>query len=410
MFTEIRLTNFKCFREETVFPISKINLLTGINGRGKSTLLQSLLLIKQSAEHNEYTNRVVLNGNCVNLGSFEDIKHWQNSVSEDVVFDFLFFNKKIHFSFKQNDLQGRNLLIADIDDQDLGFENMQESLKKMGYSIEESFHETQKIINNDPSKEAMFLEMGKNMARNHTLSIFTKIHYIAADRIGAQEYFEISNLSKFISVDKKGENAATVLLEFKEQLIDEKLYLGEDAKNLETQTGEWLSKIFDTKVEIGGLEESSPFVVPLIFKIEGKVCKPTNVGFGYSYILPIVVSGLIAQKSEILIIENPEAHLHPKAQSELTKFLAKVASCGVQVFIESHSEHILNGLRIAALEPDIELDTEDVNILYFQNDDKKPFVKLPVEKDGKIKNWVDGFFDQQEQDLAKIFKLGRGKR
>ncbi len=73
MLKEIRLKNFKCFREETTFPLSTINLLTGINGRGKSTLLQSMLLMKQSVEHNEYTNKLILNGNCVNLGTYEDI-------------------------------------------------------------------------------------------------------------------------------------------------------------------------------------------------------------------------------------------------------------------------------------------------------------------------------------------------
>lgn len=93
--------------------------------------------------------------------------------------------------------------------------------------------------------------------------------------------------------------------------------------------------------------------------------KPANVGFGYTYILPIIVSGLIAQKGQILIVENPEAHLHPKAQSEIAKFLALVASCGVQIYIESHSEHILNGLRISTLIDSIDITKDDVQIFYF---------------------------------------------
>ncbi len=179
-------------------------------------------------------------------------------------------------------------------------------------------------------------------------------------------------------------------------------------KDLNTQTGEWLSEIFDTEVKIEVKDGSHTFEI--LFTINGKQHKPTNVGFGYSYILPIIVSGLIAKEGEILIIENPEAHLHPKAQSELTKFLAKVASCGIQIFIESHSEHILNGLRVAMLKEDIEINNEDLNILYFQNEEENPFVKLDLQPNGKIKNWVDGFFDQQEQDLAEIFKLGRKQK
>jgi predicted ATPase len=133
------------------------------------------------------------------------------------------------------------------------------------------------------------------------------------------------------------------------------------------------------------------------------------VGFGYTYILPIVVSGLIAKSGEILIVENPEAHLHPKAQSELTKFLALVASCGVQVFIESHSEHVLNAIRVVTLQKEIDIKNDEVSVLYFQNDKKEPFVHLKIDEKGKINNWVDGFFDQQELDLGEIFKLSRKK-
>jgi predicted ATPase len=101
--------------------------------------------------------------------------------------------------------------------------------------------------------------------------------------------------------------------------------------------------------------------------------------------------------------------LHPKAQSELTKFLALVASCGVQVFIESHSEHVLNAIRVVTLQKEIDIKNDEVSVLYFQNDKKEPFVHLKIDEKGKINNWVDGFFDQQELDLGEIFKLSRKK-
>jgi len=133
------------------------------------------------------------------------------------------------------------------------------------------------------------------------------------------------------------------------------------------------------------------------------------VGFGYSYILPIIVSGLIAEKGDILIIENPEAHLHPKAQARITEFFAKVASAGVQVFIESHSEHILNGVRISALKDNIAISNDEVSILYFRDSEQHLFVKLNLKANGKIDNWADGFFDQQENDLGEIFRLSVSK-
>ena len=99
--------------------------------------------------------------------------------------------------------------------------------------------------------------------------------------------------------------------------------------------------------------------------------KPTNVGFGYSYALPILIAGLTAEKGTILIVENPEAHLHPSAQSMITKFLGLVANRGVQVFIETHSEHILNALRVMVVQESMK--ASDINVKYFDRELKDYF-------------------------------------
>jgi predicted ATPase len=193
-----------------------------------------------------------------------------------------------------------------------------------------------------------------------------------------------------------------------EDLIHDRImYRGNDAASILQQTIEWLAYILDgTKVDIKGLDKESSVLYMLLNNRNNSYSyKPINVGFGYSYILPLIVTGLIAKTGETIIIENPEAHLHPKAQSRITEFFTKVASCGVQVFIESHSEHILNGLRVCALSPEIEIKTKDISIHYFN----ESFVseKLEMDENAKIQNWPLGFFDQQENDLAEIFKYSR---
>lgn len=88
MITEISLQNFKIFKDKTTFPLRQLNLLTGVNGGGKSTLLQSLLLMRQSIEHDERTTNIIFNGSCVELGTFLDLKNLETSRKEAVVFEF----------------------------------------------------------------------------------------------------------------------------------------------------------------------------------------------------------------------------------------------------------------------------------------------------------------------------------
>ncbi|NES24399.1 MAG: DUF3696 domain-containing protein, partial [Symploca sp. SIO3E6] len=260
-----------------------------------------------------------------------------------------------------------------------------------------------------PSKPMVELEIPKSYySKTGLLNLynslyFDKIHYISADRIGPQEFYLKSTLTKFPNVGSKGEFTANLLHKNKSDLVNEQLCLGEDAKTLANQTEEWLNQIFDGgKVEI---TSSKSNILELLFNTSNSKDRfiPANVGFGYHSILPIVVSGLIAKPGEILIVENPEAHLHPKAQSRLAQFLAKVSSCGVQVFIESHSDHILNALRIAVL--DKVLNHEDLKILYFQHKTESPVVEIPVQPDGSIEEWPEGFFDQMDKDFERLFGI-----
>lgn len=75
--------------------------------------------------------------------------------------------------------------------------------------------------------------------------------------------------------------------------------------------------------------------------------RSTNVGFGLTYSLPIFVAVLSSRPGSLILLENPEAHLHPKGQSRLGEFLAIAASQGIQIVAETHSDHVLNGVRVA---------------------------------------------------------------
>lgn len=403
MINEIQIKNFKCFKQEQVFKFSKLNLLTGINGRGKSSLLQSILLIAQSIPQFENFTKLQLNGKYIELGNYEDIKNSETQRIEDILIKFNIdelINATFSFNENQNDeltalinfikieieetedVDGINTLISD-------FSN---KLKEQ-FSVEGSSNEQLSININ----QLLF---------NKSIS---QIHYVSADRFGPVKYVDKTNFknSDFITVGTRGEFSINILAKSDLKLVNEKLYLGNDAKSVLQQTEEWLGYILEgAKIKIEGLDKTSSVLWMLINnKSNSYKYKPTNVGFGYSYILPLIVSGLISQPDDIIIVENPEAHLHPRAQSRIAEFFSRVASCGVQVFIESHSEHILNGLRVSALNPDIELNYNDLTIHYFNESFQSD--KLVMNSVGKIENWPEGFFDQQEIDLSSIFKFSK---
>jgi len=127
------------------------------------------------------------------------------------------------------------------------------------------------------------------------------------------------------------------------------------------------------------------------------------VGFGLTYSLPILVACLSAPVGALLLIENPEAHLHPQGQTKLGELLAICASDGVQVIVETHSDHVLNGIRLA-VKKDL-LAAADVQLCYFTRDVKTGdcYIESPsVLPDGQLTNWPKGFFDQWEKSLDAL--------
>lgn len=139
--------------------------------------------------------------------------------------------------------------------------------------------------------------------------------------------------------------------------------------------------------------------------------RPTNVGFGLSYTLPIIASALAAASSldasreaPILLIENPEAHLHPAGQTQIGLFLALAAKCGIQCVVETHSEHVLNGIRIAAREGKI---APDQAVFHFFTKDLKSgeseAIAIFTDEHGMLDKWPDGFFDESERSLSRLF-------
>ncbi len=234
--------------------------------------------------------------------------------------------------------------------------------------------------------------------------------YLCAERLGPRDVLSASaaDAAEF-DVGPRGEFVAQVLASDRSRVRTGRI----DSSSTEPpsagllhQTESWMSGIVrPTQIEAVWFPETS--VTRLRFKTPGLRAEWTrapNAGFGISCALPIVVAALRAEAGGLLIVENPEAHLHPAGQSRIGGFLAQVAADGVQIFVETHSDHVLNGIRVAVADGRAALLPEEVVIHFFRaEDDEGPALQsMELGRTGQLSDWPAGFFDQTQVDLALL--------
>jgi predicted ATPase len=143
----------------------------------------------------------------------------------------------------------------------------------------------------------------------------------------------------------------------------------------------------------------------------GDWVRAPNMGFGVSYALPIILAGLYARDGALLVIENPEAHLHPAGQSRVGYFLGVVASAGVQIVIETHSDHVINGIRRAIADTALAPDQAVVHFFDSLTDQAElEHSTLRFTATGGLSDWPKRFFDQYEIDVVALSRVRRQKR
>ncbi len=173
------------------------------------------------------------------------------------------------------------------------------------------------------------------------------------------------------------------------------------------QVNKWLDFIIPG-VKVKAITNSQTLSSQITLENQYTVSEPTlatNLGFGISYLLPIIATGLIAEKDSYFIVENPEAHLHPSAQSKVGRFLSIIANSGVNVIIETHSDHVINGIQIATAKGEIL--NNNITINYFNNEDRglQPDVSpITLSPNGELSAWPKGFFDQTQIDFSELLK------
>ena len=129
---------------------------------------------------------------------------------------------------------------------------------------------------------------------------------------------------------------------------------------------------------------------------------PQNVGFGIPYVLPVIVALLSAKEGDLIIIENPESHLHPKGQTALAELMSRAASIGVQIICESHSDHIINGVRVSVKEGVI--NNSNLAIYYYSKDRQQETIctRINIDKSGNLDSYPAGLLDEWGELMSRL--------
>lgn len=364
MIKTVKIEGFKRFICET-FPLKNLTILAGVNGAGKSSLIQAILL---SHEASKGHNTVPLDtAYGVDLGTVQDIMNWRNGKEEiDISLEF---NNGVHGEFK---FTSSNLFSLYLD-------------VKYFYSGEHFNTENRSFI------------------------------YLSAERFGPKtEYKFTSKHHQELELGIRGEYCAQLIDSIGLMPINHASRTHPDTPENEAvflnyQLERWLSEIF-RPIKVRSEKYGSNTSSSLQFKVEnGEWVKASNMGFGVTYVLPIILAGLVIKENGLLIIENPEAHLHPAGQSKIGEYIGWLSAKGVQVLVETHSDHVLNGIRKSIVAKN-NISHKDANVLFFDNNEKEPSItELHFTEYGGLSGWPNSFFDQYQLDTATLGKFRRSR-
>ena len=364
MIEALSVTNLKCFSRLDLRP-GALTLLAGLNSAGKSTVIQSVLLDELARRG---TRHVPLTGELgLAMGDAVDVLNRAAGVRE------------IRVEMTEGGTR---------------------SMCRLG-------------VPDDP--EALTLDVLPDSTWPEGMSGLGA--YLCAERLGPRDTQEIT-ATPGGGVGHQGQFTAQVLVREDRTAVTEARRVpvgtttaggGTVPTTVGGQTEAWLSRIV-RPMQVEARRVAGSPLATLRFReptIEADWTRPANVGFGLSYALPIIVAGLTVPAGRLLIVENPEAHLHPAGQSAMAEFLARVAASGVQVIVETHSDHVVNGVRRAVVTENV-IPAPDIAIYSFISGAGP--TRIDVTEAGTLTLWPAQFFDQLQKDLVAISRAAANRR
>lgn len=386
MIRELELTAFKCFGK-AAFSFGPLTLLAGVNGGGKSTIVQSILLLHQalSSTDGSFRSDLPLSGPLTSLGTVRDVIDRERG------------GKRFAIGMGTSEVRVDWTLTSLTSPKDELTAKLSRTNWKAVSDTGAAKHGTTLF-----PAELLLSDAGRSLH-----SALVNARYVPADRIGPAEAYPLVEAAAHRSLGPRAERAIGALYWGRDiDVVPEMRHPSKPHSQLDRQAEAWLRDLFPRVVQLQVLPVERANLVTLgVAFDEGDLLRSHNIGFGMTYALPIIVALLSAQPGELVLIDSPEAHLHPRAQVAITRLAIVAANAGIQVVLETHSDHVLNAIRVAVYRDLIS--RRDVRVHFFQAkglDDEPFFREIKLDKHGGLADRPDGFFDEIDRQLMALIE------
>ena len=336
MIQQITINSFKGIEAE-VMDFKPLTLLTGLNSTGKSTCFQAILT---SLYYNNGKNANIL------LSSYD-------------------------MSFSAN--RNRNVNAKTV-------------------FIEVKYDETKYFKTEIRNDEIAISE------RSDEIDLEETIYYLSANRLAYNQ--DMETVSPKYKIGVQGEYIFGTFESEKSDSLDINLIKDKNSETLSAQLNWWLTYILGIKFEMQTEKVTSNRVKVIYKSNDLPNLAPQQLGVGVSYLAKILIMCLRSKKGDTLMLENPEIHLHPAAQSRLGEFFVFIANAGIQLLVETHCENLINKIQYEVYKSHIK--NTDA-ILYYKGGITDPFQRLDFMDNGKFnKDFPEGFFDATLDEMLEM--------
>lgn len=377
MISELTIRNFKIHKKLDL-TLKNLTVLAGYNSAGKSSVIQSLLLLRQNKLEGNICKNLNLKGSLCQVGLCKNAVCFY---AGDIV--------SLGFKAKENHV--------------IWHYDMSDGAAEKSFASCSGFEGDVDIKENLFGREFQYISVGR-WAPCESYPFDSKA--IEEQKQLSQQYGQCELTPHFLfryGIEKP--------ISVPQELWCE----GCEDANLLKQVSAWEQKI-SSSINVKPRPNGQSFQLDYTYDTPSGESEPypaVNVGSGISFVLPIITALLCTAKDGMVIIENPEAHLHPHGQAELAKLIAKAARYGLQVIVETHSDYILNGILIACKEHLNSdgangINPNDVTMYQFVKDEASQLseaIPIRLGEAGNITNQPRGFFDQMENDMNVLLNL-----